>query len=170
MSAEIIDNSAELSNQTASATPKRRKIANAFWEPIQQFKLLMWMLGSTAVVAVLLGIFLYLTFDELISAVIVDSESKSYYATMIETELVRLFTFCAALFVLYVILLAAVCVAYTHKMIGPIRSFNRHVDALLIGDYSSRVTLRKGDLNTLNEFGDKLNQLAVNIDITKHKQ
>ena len=125
------------------------------------------MLGSTVVVALLLGGFLYFAFSELIGAVTVDNNSKSYYAEMVELQLVSLFKYCAALFILYVALLATVCVAYTHKMIGPMQPFNRHVDALLKGDYSSRVVLRKNDLQTFDAFSDKLNQLAVNMDLAK---
>lgn len=169
MSAEAVNKTAEMSDQPAANGKSGRKLTNAFWEPFQQFKLLMWMLGSTAVVAVLLGSFLYYAFSELIGAVTVDNSSRSYYAEMVEMQLISLFKYCAALFLLYVLLLAAVCVAYTHRMIGPLQPFNRHVDALLKGDYSSRVQLRKNDLQTFNAFGDKLNQLAVNFDLAKNK-
>jgi len=169
MSAEAVNEANDLSNQSAPAGKNGRKITNAFWEPFQQFKLLMFMLGSTAIVAVLLGGFLYYAFSELIGAVTVDDSSRSYYAEMVEMQLISLFKYCAALFILYVVLLAAVCVAYTHKMIGPLQPFNRHVDSMLKGDFSSRVVLRKNDLQTFNEFGDKLNQLAVNMDIAKRE-
>jgi len=168
--------SAEALNQSAAAGEEqevkkgKRKLKNAFWEPFQQFKLLVWMLGSTAIVAVLLGVFLYVAFSELIGAVTVDDESRTYYADMIEMQLVHLFRYCAALFFLYVVLLAAVCVAYTHRMIGPFQPFKRHVDQLLAGRYDSRVVLRKNDLQTFDEFADKLNQLAVNMDMIERNK
>jgi len=167
MSAEALNEASEMSDKSAPAGKNGRKLTNAFWEPFQQFKLLMFMLGSTAVVAILLGGFLYYAFGELIGAVTVDSNSRSYYAEMVEMQLTNLFKYCAALFILYVVLLAVVCVAYTHKMIGPLQPFNRHIDSMLEGDFSSRVVLRKNDLQTFNAFGDKLNQLAVNMDMAK---
>ena len=56
------------------------------------------------------------------------------------------------------------CVAYTHRLIGPLRPFTRHVEALARGDFSSRVQLRKGDLDMYVEYAEKLNQLAVNLE------
>jgi nitrogen fixation/metabolism regulation signal transduction histidine kinase len=147
------------------SAPQKRRVVNAIWQPFLQFKLLMYMLGSTAIVAVLLGAFLYFAFSDLIEVIASQSDSTSYYGEMIEIQLVHLFRYCGALFVLYILLLATVCVAYTHRMIGPIRPFTRHVDSLLSGDYSSRVNLRKGDLDMYVEYGDKLNQLAVSLDM-----
>lgn len=152
--------------QTTSSKPPahRRKLANAVWQPFLQFKLLMYMLGSTALVAVLLGAFLYVAFSDLIAVMASSSDSTSYYGEMIEIQLVHLFRYCGALFVLYILLLAAVCVAYTHRLIGPLRPFTRHVEALNRGDYSSRVRLRKTDLQLYSEYAAKLNELATKLE------
>lgn len=163
MSADAQKVSAALENSGKNGK-HQRKLTNAFWEPFQQFKLLMWMLGSTIVVAVLLGTFLYYAFSGLINSVTVGDGSRSFYADMIEMQLVHLFRYCAALFLLYVLLLAAVCVAYTHRMIGPFQPFKRHVGELVKGNYSSRVVLRKNDLQVFDEFSDQLNQLAVKLE------
>ena len=159
-----------LDQATAQAdTPaQRRSVLNAVWQPFLQFKLLMYMLGSTALVAVLLGAFLYFAFSDLIGVMTGKAEATSYYGEMIEIQLVHLFRYCGALFVLYILLLAAVCVAYTHRLIGPLRPFTRHVEALSKGDYSSRVMLRKGDLELYTDYAEKLNQLAVHLE-TKEK-
>lgn len=153
-----------------AATPPshRRKIVNAVWAPFLQFKLLMYMLGTTAIVAVLLGAFLYVAFSDMISVMAGSNESTSYYGEMIEIQLVHLFRYCGALFVLYILLLAAVCVAYTHRLVGPLRPFTRHVDALSRGDYASRVRLRKSDLELYDDYAAKLNALAVHLE-TKDK-
>ena len=143
---------------------QKRRLVNAIWQPFLQFKLLMYMLGSTALVAVLLGAFLYFAFSDLLGVVTGQSEQTSYYGEMIEIQLVHLFRYCGALFVLYILLLAAVCVAYTHRLIGPLRPFTRHVEALTEGDYSSRVNLRRGDLDMYMEYADKLNQLASSLE------
>lgn len=147
----------------------RRKLANAVWAPFLQFKLLMYMLGTTALVAILLGAFLYVAFSDLIAVMADSNESTSYYGEMIEIQLVHLFRYCGALFVLYILLLAAVCVAYTHRLIGPLRPFTRHVDALSRGDYTSRVRLRKNDLELYDDYAAKLNALAVHLE-TKDKR
>ena len=142
---------------------QKRSIRNAAWQPFLQFKLLAYMLGSTALVAVLLSIFLYYAFGDLLNIVTIKSESASYYSEMMDVQLVHLLRYCGALIVLYIILLGAVCIAYTHRLTGPLRPFLRHVDNLIDGDYSSRVILRNGDLDIYNEYAEKLNTLAVKL-------
>ncbi len=147
--------------QNSPAQPERkRRAANAVWQPFLQFKLLMYMLGSTAFIAALLAGFLYFAFSDLLSVVIDKTDSTSYYGEMINIQLVHMFRYCGALVVLYILLLASVCVAYTHRLIGPLRPFVKHVEQLTAGNYSSRVALRKGDLEMYNEYAEKLNDLA----------
>lgn len=148
----------------AETPVQRRSVLNAVWQPFLQFKLLIYMLGSTALVAVLLSAFLYFTFSDLIGVMTDKAEATSYYGEMIEIQLVHLFRYCGALFVLYILLLAAVCVAYTHRLTGPLRPFTRHVEALSKGHYDSRVVLRKGDLELYTDYAQKLNELAIHLE------
>jgi len=147
---------------------QQRKLTNAVWEPFLQFKLLMYMLGLTAIVAIALGAFLWFAFGNLIGS-ISTSSGASYYEDEMNMQLIYLFRYCGALFVLYVILLAVVCVAYTHRLIGPFRPFTRHIEELTKGNYSHRVTLRKGDVKMQYDYADKLNELAARLE-AKDKQ
>ena len=169
---DALDPSALPDGEAPSAVPtarpvQKRRVVNAVWQPFLQFKLLLWMLGSTAIVAVLLGTFLYFAFSDLIGVVSDRQEETGYYGEMIEIQLVHVFRYCGALFVLYVLLLAAVCVAYTHRLIGPLRPFVRHVERLTAGDYTSRVRLRKGDLDMYAEYTERLNELAETLEAEK---
>jgi len=148
---------------TPTAPSHQRKVTNAVWQPVLQFKLLFYMLGSTAIVACLLAVFLYYAFSDLIGAIGSGNTSQEYYADMIEIQLVHLFRYCGVLFILYILLLATVCVAYTHKLIGPLRPIGRHMDALIAGDYESRVNLRKGDVDLMCDHAEKLNALATEL-------
>lgn len=141
----------------------QRKLVNAVWQPFLQFKLLMYMLGLTAIVAIALGAFLWFAFGNLIGS-ISTSAGTSYYEDEMNMQLVYLFRYCGALFVLYVLLLAAVCVAYTHRLIGPFRPFTRHVEELTKGNYAHRVVLRKGDVKMQYDYADKLNELAISLE------
>lgn len=155
-----------------SPTPAnhKRKMTNAIWQPFLQFKLLIYMLGSTAIVACLLAAFLYYAFSDLIGSIGAGNTAQGYYADMIEIQLVHLFRYCGVLFVLYILLLATVCVAYTHKLVGPFRPLERQLDALIEGDYSARVKLRKGDVDLLTNYADKLNKLSEELEKRKHAQ
>jgi len=165
---EALENSANYAKQKKA--PQKRRIVNAIWQPFLQFKLLMYMLGTTAVVAVLLAGFMYFAFSDLVSVVAGKTEATSYYAEMVEIQMVHLLRYCGALFVLYVALLATVCVAYTHRLIGPLRPFSKHVENLTAGDYSSRVHLRKGDLDMYYEYANKLNELAIKLNAQNAKE
>jgi len=159
---------AEALPQANIAPGHQRKLVNAIWQPFLQFKLLIYLLGSTAVVALLLATFLYFAFSDLIGTVGMGGNSQSYYAEMIEIQLVHLFRYCGALFVLYILLLATVCVIYTHKLIGPFRPYKRHLESLIAGDYSARVNLRKGDIDMFVEYADQLNELAQALQEKEH--
>lgn len=157
--------------ETPARSSQKRKALNAVWQPFLQFKLLLYMLGSTAVVAILLSVFLYFAFSDLIGAVgSGNAGPQSYYAEMVEMQLVHLFRYCGVLFVLYILLLAVVCIVYTHKLIGPFRPFNRHLDSLLEDDFASRVQLRDGDPDMFKEYADKLNALAEKLENTRGEQ
>ena len=161
----------ERQSAIAAARPiQKRRVVNAVWQPFLQFRLLLWMLGSTAIVAVLLGTFLYIAFSDLIGVVTDRQQETGYYGEMIEIQLVHVFRYCGALFVLYVMLLATVCVAYTHRLIGPLRPFVRHVEKLTAGDYASRVRLRKGDLELYAEYAERLNELAARLEEKEHAE
>ena len=142
----------------------QRRAFNAMLQPFLQFKLLLYMLGSTVVVALLLATFLYFAFSDMISSLSTGAGAASYHAEMIEIQLVHLFRYCGVLFILYILLLAVVCIAYTHKLIGPFQPFNRHLDSMISGNYKARVALRKGDPDLFQDYAEKLNTLADKLD------
>ena len=146
---------------------QKRRALNAMLQPFLQFKLLLYMLGTTVIVALLLSVFLYFAFSEMVSELSSGTGNSSYHAEMIEIQLVHLFRYCGVLFMLYVLLLAIVCVSYTHKLIGPFQPFNRHIDSIIAGDYQARVALRKGDPDLLQDYADKLNVLAEQLENSK---
>ena len=88
----------------------------------------------------------------------------NYYGQMIGKEMINIFRYCGALFFLYVILLASICITYTHKVIGPLTPINGHIDSLVAGDYQHRLALRKNDLPLIKEQAEKLNALAASLE------
>lgn len=50
----------------------------------------------------------------------------------------------------------------THRMVGPVYVFERHIRHLINGDYSSRITLRKGD--DFKELSLLLNEVAEQLE------
>lgn len=146
---------------------QKRRAFNAMLQPFLQFKLLLYMLGTTVLVALLLSAFLYFAFSEMVSELSSGTGNSMYHVEMIEIQLVHLFRYCGVLFMLYVLLLAIVCISYTHKLIGPFQPFNRHIDSIIAGDYKARVALRKGDPDLLQDYADKLNALSEQLEKNK---
>lgn len=158
-------------NFDVSATPEatqirqpprqKRKVAQTIWQPFLQYKLLMYLLGGSVLVAMILGSFLLYALSDMIGIIDAQGSSNNYYGEMIGKEMINIFRYCGALFVLYVIFLAAICITYTHKVIGPLKPINRHIDALVAGNYQHRVMLRDKDLPLIKEQAEKLNVLAA---------
>jgi len=76
-----------LEQSAAPSSSQQRRVVNAIWQPFLQFKLLMYMLGLTAVVAVLLGVFLYYAFSDLIGTVAMESGSRCCSLRCLHTSL-----------------------------------------------------------------------------------
>ena len=67
--------------------------------------------------------------------------------------------------VLYVFAVVVACFASLHRLLGPIVPIRRHLEALKNGDYSSRVSLREGDL--FLEVEQDLNELSAALEREK---
>lgn len=59
----------------------------------------------------------------------------------------------------YLSVVAGVCLAYTHRLIGPRVALERQIEALKNGDYAARVKLRKYDV-VFRDLARDLNELA----------
>ena len=151
-------------NQIEPLSRQKRKVAKTIWQPFLQYKLLMALFGGSVVVAIALGAFLLYALSDMIGIIDTQGNSTNYYGEMIGKEMMNIFRYCGALFLLYVILLAAICITYTHKVIGPLKPIGKHIDSLIAGDYGHRIALRKNDLPLIKEQAEKLNALAATLD------
>jgi hypothetical protein len=59
----------------------------------------------------------------------------------------------------YLFAVAGICLAYTHRLIGPRVALVRHIEALKKGRYDARITLRRRDL-VFRDVARDLNDLA----------
>ncbi len=72
----------------------------------------------------------------------------------------------AALLTGYIAVVSGVCLAYTHRLIGPRIALARQISAMKRGDYTSRVKLRKHD-TVYREVARELNDLAQTLEREK---
>ena len=133
------------------------------WQPFLQYKLLMILFGGSVLVAIMLGSFLLHALSDMMGIIDAEGNSNGYYGDMIGKEMINIFRYCGVLFALYVVLLAAICITYTHKVLGPLDPINRHIDAMIDGEFDHRIELRKNDLPVMKEQADRLNVLAARL-------
>ncbi len=65
-------------------------------------------------------------------------------------------------FGIYCCVIFVITTIYTHRLIGPTVAMKRHLEALIGGDYSSRVKLRKSD--AFGDLAHQLNALAASLE------
>lgn len=161
---KILKSIAQASQKADNASINQRsRLSKSALQPFLQFKLLAYMLGSTAIVAILCVGFMYLTFGNVLEFMTTQAKAGALESAAVQNHLASMFRYCILFFVAYIMLLASVCVYYTHKLVGPLKPFERHIEQLTIGNYSSRVVLRNDDLNTYSEHAEKLNALAIKL-------
>jgi methyl-accepting chemotaxis protein len=145
-----------MSNKPTS--PKKRRLANFYLTPSVQSR---YALINAASVVIGMWIMSFLAYRKL--PTFIDSAVNG---TPIEIEPGALLSYAIWSFVFVTITMSlfsfVLSVILTHRMVGPVFVFERHVRALLDGNYKSRVTLRRED--DFKELSALLNQLAEKLE------
>ncbi len=140
------------------ALDERRKARNFLLQPSLQLRLPIQLLLLTAFFAVLVGVVLYFGFENLYEFVTMQGVIGEQLADAVKHQSHAITIVFISMLVAYVLLTIGLSVAYLHRLIGPTVAFKRHIDALKIGVYTSRLTLRKND--AFLEIAIALNELA----------
>jgi methyl-accepting chemotaxis protein len=145
-----------MSNKPTS--PKKRRLANFYLTPSVQSR---YALINAASVVVGMWIMSFLAYRKL--PLFIDSAVNG---TPIELEPGALLSYTIWSFVFVTIVMSlfsfVLSVVLTHRMVGPVFVFERHVRALLDGNYKSRINLRRED--DFKELSVLLNQLAEKLE------
>ena len=137
---------------------ERRKARNLLLRPVLQIKLPLYIILLSVTfggLAMLLG---YFYFEQLYMMMLENTTQGSYLQETISEQLGNFMESSVMLLIGYVFLVAGITIIYTHRMIGPTVTINRHIRALQEGRYASRVTLRKNDEH--KDLAAELNELA----------
>lgn len=137
---------------------ERRKARNFLLRPMLQIKLPLYILilsFTFGALAMLLG---YFYFEQLYLMMLENTTQGSYLQNTISEQVNNFMESSVMLLIGYVFLVAGITIIYTHRMIGPTVTINRHIRALKKGRYSSRISLRKND--ELKDLAAELNELA----------
>lgn len=137
----------------------RRKPTNLLLEPAIQLKLPLYLVILTLSFAALLAVHSWVTYGRIFEVAIQETQHPEYFRRVVEAQSSDFLVPLAALAVGYVIAVFVICIAYAHRLVGPMVPFRRHIEALKNGDYGSRIHLRKQD--AFGDVAEDLNELAA---------
>lgn len=139
--------------------PVKRKLRNLILDPRLQMRLAIHC-GITSVAFAAAIYFILLMSYRTIQGVIVElvGHAPQVYEVVARvwagTE-VLIYGAAAA----YILVIVGLTILYTHKMVGPVVAFQRHLSRLAEGDFNAQTKLRRGD--AFKGLADALNRLSV---------
>lgn len=138
----------------------RRRARNSLIEPRLQLALPALLVVVTAVFGAGQLYQSYLAFGRFYAAIEGTLASDAHHRLLL-AQMNDYLTTSAVIAIFYVLVVTAIGIAYTHKMVGPMVAFRRQVQALIGGDFTARVNLRKRD--AFLGLADDLNELAETL-------
>ncbi len=139
-----------------------RSLSNILVEPKGQLRYAFMLFGAGILMMITIVTYLLLSFNKTIEALhalyqvdgaVIDHLQMSLYSTLV-------------MVIIFGVVLAAVTIsigiALSHRIFGPIIPLKRHVEALIAGQYESRVQLRKKD--EFQDLATELNRLAAALE------
>ena len=140
---------------------ERRKARNVLLKPGIQLRLPLYVLLLSFTFMLLAVLFGNLYFEQTYVTML-ESTTQSEYVQRILARQTQEFKELALLLLSgYVLLMLAITVIYTHRLLGPTIPMLRHVKALREGRYAHRISLRRHD--ALTELANELNGLAETL-------
>lgn len=141
--------------------PSRRKMTNFLLMPVIQIKLGVYLIAAAGLLLVGLFSTVYFKMKDLAQIIIDLTDVEEEVIELITSHLHGMIMWMLLIAVVYVIVSLAVSVVYTHRLVGPIYAFIRHVRSLKEGNYSERTHLRKGD--AFADLALELNELSEEL-------
>ena len=144
-----------------SPDKQARSTRNLLLQPNLQLRLgVVSILMAVIFSALIFGI-IYLNLSNFYSMVLDLSPLHQEVSDILNEYIRGLSTWIIFLIIIYMIVTVFLSVYYTHRLVGPSIAFRRHIRSLILGNFNSRVHLRKND--AFNEVADDLNELAESM-------
>jgi hypothetical protein len=154
-------------NFPAALLPSERRTFG-LGDPRQQFVLAVIVLGITSLFLALAVGNSYAAYGSLLNSTVAIAPQDLGSDLVAQTR--NYVVVSSALLIGYALAMIGASIAFVHRVSGPLVAVRRHVHALKMGRYSSRVTLRGiGGLHS--ELACQLNELAVVLEgLEKHQR
>ncbi len=132
----------------------RRRAINLSLQPGLQLRLPLLIFAITAGFCLLFGVHMQQAYGNLVELAI----DEPWLQTSISEQRQSFAIVSVAIAIGYVVTVFIACLAYAHRLLGPLVPIRRRLEGMKNGDFSSRIYLREGDL--YGEIADDLNELA----------
>lgn len=136
--------------------PDARRVIR-FPQPMTQLRLPAYLLIATLACGAVFAWQSQAAYERMYELVI--SEVPETYVVMIREQTHDFAVVSASILAGYMLLVAGLCIGYSHRLIGPVVALRRQIQALKDGNYRARTKLRKSDTAFLEMAAD-LDELA----------
>jgi signal transduction histidine kinase len=127
-------------------------------QPFLQVRIGLYNVVLSLIFCIIVGGYLYFKLMEFGEVVQTLTESDDTINELVRSYLISVGTVATSIGALFVLLSLGMSIYFTHKMVGPTIAFRRQINALKSGNYTAKISLRKGD--AFNEVAQELNELA----------
>lgn len=147
-----------MSTQDKPQFKRQRRYSNLLLKPSIQLKIGFYSITTALIFSALFTLLFYFHLGQFTELLIELTDMEEIVREELGHYLAQAFPSMLALGLVFFIANLVIAVLFTHKLVGPSYAFRRHIQHLMAGDYSSRVSLRKND--AFDEVAEDLNRLA----------
>ena len=149
-------------------TVYKRSLKNYLLQPVLQSKLGLYCILASIIFTASVIIYGYSSLFGLYEIIVELTDISDDLSSVIQARIMGFLVFCAILGLIYTLTTLVLSIYYTHRFVGPVVAFRRHVTNLRKGDFSSRVVLRKND--AFAALAEDLNMLASELERSQIKK
>lgn len=134
----------------------KRRLSNFLLQPLLQTRIGAYCIILSFIFAGLIAGIVYVHLGQLFAFIIEMTDAPQEVQTIILSYVSSIQTWIYLTLGAYILLVMAVSIWYTHRLVGPMVAFKRHFEALQQSNFSHRTNLRKND--AFHEAATELNR------------
>ncbi len=123
----------------------KRRLSNFLLQPLLQTRIGAYCILLSFIFAGLIAGIVYVHLGHLFAFIIEMTDAPQEVQTIILSYVSSIQTWIYLTLGAYILLVMAISIWYTHRLVGPMVAFKRHFEALQQGNFSHRTNLRKND-------------------------
>jgi len=153
-----------MTSEVPSLAPARskhqyhRSVLNLLLQPFVQLRIGFVTIGTALLFVLFLASFFYLKLMQFTDVIVTLTQADQEIHALLGNYLESIAWTAVGGAIVFVIVNLLLTIYLTHKMVGPTIAFRRHINALMEGNFSAKIRLRRGD--AFEEVAEDLNRLS----------